>query len=100
LAWTHHERVDGTGYPRGLAGDAVPIEGRIAAVADVFDALTNDRPYRPALQVDEALELMELGNDSQFDGTLLGLFVGSLDEVLAIRQDGSGNGDAGAFHGL
>ena len=52
IAWTHHEHFDGGGYPRGLAGEHIPIEGRIAAVADVFDALTSDRVYRPAFTVD------------------------------------------------
>ena len=54
IALTHHERVDGSGYPRGLRGDEIPIEGRIAAVADVFDALTIDRVYQPARPVEEA----------------------------------------------
>ena len=58
MALTHHERIDGTGYPHGLAGEEIPIEGRIAAVADVFDALTSDRVYRPAFQPDEARTLM------------------------------------------
>jgi putative two-component system response regulator len=60
IAWTHHERIDGTGYPRGLAGEEIPVEGRIASVADVFDALTSDRPYRPAFSVAEALELIRV----------------------------------------
>jgi putative two-component system response regulator len=55
VAWTHHERVDGTGYPRGLAGAEIPLAGRVAAVADVFDALTSDRPYRNAVSRAEAL---------------------------------------------
>src|SRR5207253_2182079 len=56
ITWTHHERVDGTGYPRGLRGDKIPLEGRIAAVGDVFDALTHDRVYRPAMGADEAVD--------------------------------------------
>jgi putative two-component system response regulator len=83
IAWTHHERIDGTGYPRRLAGDDIPIEGRIAAVADVFDALTSDRPYRPAFSVAEALELMReerldpgmvaVLEDAVADGSALGV---------------------------
>ena len=61
IAWTHHERVDGSGYPRGLAGSEIPLEGRIVAVVDVYDALTSDRPYRPALSHDNALALMCTG---------------------------------------
>ena len=58
MALTHHERIDGTGYPAGLAGDEIPLEGRITAIADVFDALTSDRVYRPAFQPDEARAMM------------------------------------------
>jgi putative two-component system response regulator len=58
IAWTHHERFDGAGYPRGLAGDEIGIEGRITAVADVFDALTHDRVYRTAFPVDDTIEMM------------------------------------------
>jgi putative two-component system response regulator len=85
LAWTHHERVDGTGYPRSLRGDQIPIEGRIAAVADVFDALTSTRPYRAALSVPESLELMHAGRGTQFDADVLDHFLDAFDEVLAIR---------------
>lgn len=84
LAWTHHEKVDGSGYPRGLAGDVIPLEGRIAAVADVFDALTSDRPYRPARPTEEAVEIMREGRASHFDADLLDLFLDSLDEVAEI----------------
>jgi putative two-component system response regulator len=80
IARTHHERVDGTGYPNGLARDEIPIEGRITAVADVFDALTHDRLYRPALPLDDALEIMRGGRGTQFDA-------GVLDTFLASRED-------------
>ncbi|NUT54540.1 MAG: response regulator [Thermoleophilia bacterium] len=94
MALTHHERMDGTGYPHGTAGDAIPIEGRICAIADVFDALTSDRVYRPAFQPDEARSLMLEGRGTQFDGELLDLFFGSFDDVLAIRRAaGTGTGD-------
>src|SRR5918995_168417 len=76
MALTHHERIDGTGYPAGLAGDDIPIVGRIAAVADVFDALPSDRVYRPAFQVEEAREMMEKERGTQFDAELLDLFFG------------------------
>lgn len=90
LAWTHHEKVDGSGYPRGLAGDAIPLEGRIAAVADVFDALTSDRPYRVARPTDEAVEIMREGRASHFDAELLDLFLDSLDEVAQIYAGRAG----------
>lgn len=67
VAWTHHERFDGTGYPRGLAGEGIPLVGRIAAVADVFDALTSERPYRRALPVDEALAMIRAERGTGFD---------------------------------
>ena len=86
MALTHHERIDGGGYPRGLAGDDIPIEGRIAAVADVFDALTSDRVYRRAYQPEEARELMLEGRGTQFDARLLDLFFAAFDDVLAIRR--------------
>jgi putative two-component system response regulator len=92
LALTHHERIDGTGYPRGLAGYEIPIEGRIAAVADVFDALTSDRVYRPAFQPDEARAMMEEGRGTQFDADLLDLFFGAFEEVIAIRRAASNGG--------
>ena len=86
MALTHHERIDGSGYPRGLAGNAIPVEGRICAIADVFDALTSDRVYRQAFQPDEARELMLQGRGTQFDADLLDLFVVAFDDVLAIRR--------------
>ena len=86
MALTHHERIDGAGYPAGAAGDEIPIEGRICAIADVFDALTSDRVYRQAFQPDEARALMLEGRGTQFDAELLDLFVGSFDDVLAIRR--------------
>ena len=93
MALTHHERIDGTGYPHGTAAEEIPIEGRICAIADVFDALTSDRVYRPAFQPDEARSLMADGRGTQFDGDLLDLFFGSFDDVLAIRR-AAGTGTA------
>jgi putative two-component system response regulator len=87
LAWTHHERVDGTGYPRGLRGADIPLEGRIAAIADVFDALTTDRIYRKAFALEEALSIMRDGRGTHFDARLLDLFLDSLDDVLAAGAD-------------
>jgi putative two-component system response regulator len=86
VAWTHHEHFDGGGYPRGLAGDEIPIEGRIAAVADVFDALTSDRVYRPAYSTEDAVETMRSLRGTQFDPVILDTFLGSLDEVLEVKD--------------
>ncbi|MEA2179751.1 MAG: hypothetical protein QOG77_3048, partial [Solirubrobacteraceae bacterium] len=74
IALTHHERWDGSGYPGGLAGDAIPIAGRIVALADVFDALTHARPYKPAWRVEDAVEEITRGRGGQFDPTLVDAF--------------------------
>jgi putative two-component system response regulator len=78
IADTHHERYDGTGYPRRLAGEQIPIEGRIAAVADVFDALTSDRVYRAALATDEAIEFMNAERGRHFDPIVLDTFLAGI----------------------
>ncbi len=85
IALTHHERYDGTGYPRGLRGEEIPLEGRITAVADVFDALLSDRCYRSALTADEAIEILKEGRGTQFDPQIVDHLVAGLDEVLALR---------------
>lgn len=86
IALTHHERFDGSGYPNGLVGEAIPIEGRVTAVADVFDALLSDRAYRPALPVSEAVALLAEGRGTQFDPEILDRLLDHLDEALAIRE--------------
>jgi putative two-component system response regulator len=86
IALTHHEQWDGNGYPRGLQGEEIPIEGRIAAIADVFDALTSDRVYRPALSIDEALSIMRNERGAKFDPLLIDLFLESIDEFVSIRE--------------
>ena len=75
IALSHQEKWDGSGYPRGLKGEAIPIEGRIVAVADVFDALTSDRVYRKAFSVDEAIEMMREQRGRHFDPVLLDAFM-------------------------
>jgi len=86
LAWTHHERFDGSGYPRGLSGEEIPIEGRIAAVADVFDALTSDRIYRPAFNVEEAVSMMRDQRGAHFDPEVLDRFLNAMEKVEEIRM--------------
>jgi PAS domain S-box-containing protein len=85
IALTHHERFDGAGYPHGLAGEEIPLEGRIAAVADVFDALLSERAYRPAMPIDEALAIIQAGRGSQFDPRIVDLLFDHLDQALAVR---------------
>ncbi len=85
LALTHHEHFDGSGYPHGLAGHEIPIQGRIAAVADVFDALTSDRVYRRAFAVPDALAMLAQRRDTHFDGEIVDAFLASTEEVVALR---------------
>jgi putative two-component system response regulator len=86
IARSHHEWWDGSGYPRGLAGEEIPLEGRIAAVADVFDALTSDRVYRAAFPRGTAIEMMRVERATHFDPELLDLFRAALPEAEAIRR--------------
>ena len=86
IAGTHHERVDGRGYPQGLRGKEIPVEGRIAAIADVFDALTSDRVYRPAVPAPDALELMASGAGSHLDAELLDEFLGAVPAIKEILE--------------
>jgi putative two-component system response regulator len=86
VALSHHERWDGTGYPRRLRGEQIPLAGRICAVVDVFDAMTTTRPYRPAHSPEEALETMRRGRGAHFDPMLLDLFMDRLKEVLEVRE--------------
>ncbi len=85
IALTHHERYDGSGYPHGIAGEEIPLEGRIAAVADVFDALLSDRSYRPAMSVGEAVAIMKEGRGTHFDPEIADLLLDHLEEALSIR---------------
>ncbi len=86
IAHTHHEKWDGQGYPRGLRGEEIPLCGRIAAIADVFDALTSARPYKPAWPLPQALELLRTNSGSHFDPTLVEAFFAVLPQVLEIRE--------------
>ena len=85
IALTHHEKWDGTGYPRRLAGNAIPLEGQVAAVADVFDALTSDRPYRKAFPIERAVEIMHGERGRHFDPRLVDLFLENVEDVAALR---------------
>lgn len=86
IALSHHERYDGSGYPQGLAGDAIPIEARIAAIADAFDGLTAPRAGGGAASVDDAVRVMIAGAGAQFDPELIASFVEHLPEMLEIRE--------------
>jgi putative two-component system response regulator len=77
--------VNGTGYPHGLRGDAIPLEGRIAAVADVFDALTSERVYQAAHPAEDARAILEAGRGTLFDPAVLDAFHAARDEIEAVR---------------
>jgi putative two-component system response regulator len=85
IALTHHEKWDGSGYPNGLAGAAIPLEGRICAIADVFDALTSVRPYKKAWTEEEALEFLVKQKGRHFDPVLVDLFLEQMPAIRAIR---------------
>jgi putative two-component system response regulator len=80
IALTHHERWDGTGYPNGLRGEAIPVAGRITSIIDVYDALISTRPYKQAFTIEEALQKIRDGAGLQFDPTLV-------DHFFAIQED-------------
>jgi len=86
VSLTHHEKWDGSGYPRGLAGEEIPLAGRIVAIVDAFDALTSNRPYKKAWSIDEAVAHIEASAGRDFDPGLVGVFVQSLPEILEIRE--------------
>ncbi len=87
IAHTHHEKWDGSGYPRGLVGEDIPIEGRITAVADVFDALTSQRPYKPAFPLERAFEILKQDRGRHFDPMVIDAFFDALDEIMAVYDE-------------
>lgn len=86
IALTHHEKWDGSGYPKGLKKEKIPLEGRICAIADVFDALTSDRPYKKAWPLERAMDEIERGAGSHFDPELVPLFKENLAAMISIRE--------------
>jgi putative two-component system response regulator len=87
IALNHHERWDGEGYPAGLAGHAIPESARIVAIVDVYDAMTHDRVYRPAMPEEKALAIMQKGAGTQFDPLLLAVFFSQLAEINSIARE-------------
>jgi response regulator RpfG family c-di-GMP phosphodiesterase len=86
IALSHHEKYDGSGYPFGKSGKDIPLTGRIVAVADVFDALTSDRPYKQAWDLDRARDYLIEGRGCHFDPEFIDLFIGNWEEILDIHQ--------------
>ena len=87
IARTHHEKWDGTGYPFKLKGENIPIEGRICCVADVYDALCSERPYKPKFPIKKCLEIMLSERGTRFDPIVLDAFFDKIVEIEAIRKE-------------
>jgi putative two-component system response regulator len=86
IAITHHEKFNGKGYPKGLNGEDIPLVGRICAVADVFDALTSERPYKNAWPVEKALELIKSESGEHFDPKCVDAFLTGFENILKIKN--------------
>jgi putative two-component system response regulator len=86
IALNHHEHFDGSGYPRGIAGEEIPLEARILAVADVFDALTTDRIYRDAYPLERAVRHLRAGRGTSFDPLVVDALLARIDDAVAIRD--------------
>lgn len=86
VALTHHEKYDGSGYPAGLKGKDIPLIGRIVAIADVFDALTSERPYKKAWSIEDAIDLIIEERGKHFDPELADYFIESIDEITSVKE--------------
>lgn len=89
IALCHHEKWDGSGYPQGLSGEDIPIEARIVAITDVFDALTSVRPYKDEWPIEKALNLLKEEAGKHFDPTLVDVFMNSLDAIVKVKEEWS-----------
>ena len=87
VAYTHHEKWNGEGYPKGLKGEEIHIHGRITAITDVFDALSHDRVYKKAWPLEDVLEYFKKESGKHFDPELMGLFLDNLDAFLDIQNE-------------
>jgi len=94
ICLTHHERWDGSGYPKGLRGEAIPLSGRMVALADVFDALTTKRPYKAAIGLDSAAELIKSSSGTLFDPAMVSMFEARFDDfqiTLHMKDEAGGS---------
>lgn len=87
IAWTHHEKFNGQGYPRGLQGENIPLEGRIVALCDVWDALISKRPYKEGFPIEKALEIIKSERGQHFDPDLVDIFWDNLDTIVNLREE-------------
>lgn len=86
IAQGHHEKWDGSGYPGGLRGTQIPVEARMVAIADVFDALTTERPYKKAWTVEDACALLVEQKEKHFDPYLVDLFLDCMPQILDVKE--------------
>ena len=86
IAMAHHEKWDGSGYPNGLSGEDIAIEGRIVAICDVYDAISSERPYKKAFPEDVTLKIVKEGIGKHFDPAVVNAFFDSLEDIKAIRS--------------
>jgi len=86
IALTHHEKWNGAGYPRGLQGDGIPLEGRITAAADVFDALSSKRPYKQPFPLEKCLTILNEGKGIHFDANVVEALVRKLNDITQIQS--------------
>jgi putative two-component system response regulator len=86
FAGTHHEKWDGSGYPKGLKGEEIPLQGRLMAIADVYDSLISERPYKKAISHEDAVKIIEAGKGTHFDPNLVELFMKQESEFRAAAR--------------
>jgi len=87
IALSHHEKWNGKGYPQGLAGENIPLVGRIIGLADVFDALTSKRPYKDPFPVEKAIDIIKKERGEHFDPHIVDVFLENIDEILKIKEE-------------
>ena len=100
IAYTHHEKWDGSGYPHGLKGEDIPLEGRIVAICDVFDALTTGRPYKKAWPVEKAVQELKDNSGISFDPLLVNKFIEILPQILKVKDSCKDQQSAEGSNGL
>jgi putative two-component system response regulator len=87
IAISHHERFNGSGYPSGISGESIPLEGRITAIVDVFDALSSPRPYKPPLPTEKCLEIIAQGRGTEFDPAVHDAMLKKLPDIMEVYRD-------------
>jgi len=86
IVWAHHERCDGKGYPRGLAGEEIPLGARMVSVIDAYDAMTSDRPYREKMKVTDAVRELRRCSGTQFDPEVAGIFIELVEKLYSANN--------------